>query len=298
MPRRLNQLRQAVFGAFGHGVAMNSKGAAYSLMLTIFPAFIVFSWVLGATHTTQTFIQEISIALGTVLPPGSRTTALAYFIGPERPVREFVSAGTATIFAASGVMISWMTGFREAYGIHENPWGFWHERAIALLLVFFGFAPMIFAMMLVAFGNQIEAWVVLHLVWVPRFTVLLLFSLVRWIISFLTSVTVIMLIYHWGLPRIQPWHRVLPGAIAATFLWFPVTIIFGWYVTNLSTYNIIYGSLGAGIALLVWMYLISITILIGAEFNAVVCPRTVAPIQEERRRPDRRKGPRRATERA
>jgi membrane protein len=84
----------------------------------------------------------------------------------------------------------------------------------------------------------------------------------------------------------------------ATFLWFPVTIIFGWYVTNLASYNVIYGQLGAGIALLVWLYLISITILVGAEFNALVCPRVKVSLPDERRLPDRRQNARRSNERA
>jgi len=127
--------------------------------------------------------------------------------------------------------------------------------------------------------------------------VLLLWTMGRWLISAVTSVTVIMLIYHWGLPRVQPWHRVLPGAIMATVLWFPVTIIFGWYVTNYPNYNLIYGSLGAGIALLVWLYIISIIILVGAEFNAVACPRTLEKMPEERIEGDRRQGQRRKSAR-
>ena len=103
--------------------------------------------------------------------------------------------------------------------------------------------------------------------------ILFLFKVGRWMISFVTSVTVIMLIYHWGIPRLQPWYRVLPGAIMATILWFPFTVIFGWYVTNYATYDMIYGTLGAGIALLVWLYIISIIILVGAEFNALASPR-------------------------
>jgi membrane protein len=53
-----------------------------------------------------------------------------------------------------------------------------------------------------------------------------------------------------------------------------VTMIFGWYLQNYADYSVIYGSLGVAIALLVWMYLISLVILIGAEFNAMLFPRS------------------------
>ena len=66
---------------------------------------------------------------------------------------------------------------------------------------------------------------------------------------------------------------VLPGAILATVLWFLSTAAFGWYLQRYADYSLIYGSLGAGIALLVWMYIISLIILVGAEFNAMLFPR-------------------------
>jgi len=57
-------------------------------------------------------------------------------------------------------------------------------------------------------------------------------------------------------------------------MWFIVTMLFGWYLQEYADYSIIYGSLGVAIALLVWMYMISLVILIGAEFNAILFPRS------------------------
>jgi membrane protein len=57
-------------------------------------------------------------------------------------------------------------------------------------------------------------------------------------------------------------------------MWFLVTIVFGWYLQHYADYSVIYGSLGAAIAILVWMYMISLVILIGAEFNAMLFPRS------------------------
>jgi len=84
---------------------------------------------------------------------------------------------------------------------------------------------------------------------------------------------VIALIYHNAVPRTQPWHSVLPGATLATVMWFLSTALFGWYLQNYADYSVMYGSLGAAIALLVWMYMISLIILVGAEFNAMLFPR-------------------------
>ena len=75
----------------------------------------------------------------------------------------------------------------------------------------------------------------------------------------------------------------MPGAVLATFLWFPATMFFGWYVTNYANYSVVYGSLSAGIALLVWLYILSIIVLLGAEFNAQVYPK-ITDTEDRRRR--------------
>src|SRR5260370_39290700 len=104
---------------------------------------------------------------------------------------------------------------------------------------------------------------------------LLLFvrSMTRLANAILTIIAFMQLIYHNGIPKTQSWRRVLPGAFAATVLWFPATVFFGWYVTHYATYNVVYGSLSAAIALLVWLYIVSIIVLLGAEFNAQVYPK-------------------------
>jgi membrane protein len=61
---------------------------------------------------------------------------------------------------------------------------------------------------------------------------------------------------------------VWPGAFLTTVLWLPATAGFGWYVGHIANYNVLYGSVAAGIVLLVWMYLLSVIALLGCEFNA------------------------------
>ncbi len=104
---------------------------------------------------------------------------------------------------------------------------------------------------------------------------LLLWGVIRWAIATLTSISVIALIYHNAVPRTQPWHSVIPGSVLATVLWFTVTVGFRAYLQHFGDFATIYGSLGAGMALLVWMYMISLVVLVGAEFNALLFPRAM-----------------------
>jgi len=266
--------RRAAWRAFEHDAFATAKAAAYSSILTLFPAFLVMASLLGVSQQADAFTLEISLVIGKVLPAGTTALALAYFNTSKiRPVHVIFSASLVMLTAASGVLVSWMSAFRRAYGIQGNPWGFWKERAMAFLLIPIAAIPMGFATILVAFGNQFQNWLALHTFYELRVAVLLVWTGGRWTIGMLTSIAVIALIYHLAIPRTQSWRRVLPGAMLATVLWFAATLCFGWYVTNYANYAVIYGSLAAVIALLVWLYLVSIVVLIGAEFNALIFPR-------------------------
>jgi membrane protein len=147
------------------------------------------------------------------------------------------------------------------------------ERMIAFLLVALAGIPMAFSSFLLVFGNQIENWIAYHVGHEFGPYIVGLWTALRWIIAALTSIAVIGLIYHHGVPRTQPWHRVLPGAALATVMWFVSTVVFGVYLRNFANYDVIYGSVATAIALLIWLYIVSMVVLIGAEFNALRYPR-------------------------
>ena len=266
--------RLSVWRAFEHDAFAIAKASAYSSIFTFFPALLVLGSVLATTHRGDVYLREISYALGRILPAGS-STAIAYLRGSNhRPVGLLISTSLLTIWTASGTIISWMDGFRRAYQLPKT-WGLVKERLIAISLVIMAGLPLTFATILVAFGSRIETRVLFEAGHEFGPFVLLLWTAIRWTIALLTSIAVIQLIYHNAVPRTQPWHSVLPGAILATILWMGSTALFGWYLQHYADYSVIYGSLGVGIALLVWMYLISLVVLIGAEFNAMLFPRTV-----------------------
>jgi len=266
-------MRLAFWRAFQHDAFAVAKASAYSSILTFFPALLVVGSVLATSRRTTVYLQEISYAVGRILPAGSNT-ALAYLRGSslQRPISVLVSASLITLWTGSGVMISWMEGFRNAYQLPKI-WGLIKERMIAFALVILAGIPLTFATVLVAFGSGIETRILFGLGREFGPVILLLWMGTRWLIATLTSIAVIALIYHNAVPRTQPWHSVLPGATMATVLWFVSTALFGWYLQNYADYSLIYGSLGAAIALLVWMYMISLVILVGAEFNAMLFPR-------------------------
>ena len=274
MLRFLRLLRLSFWRAFVHDAFAIAKASAYSSILTFFPVLLIVGSSLASWRKGAPYLREISYAITSIIPAGSNTV-LAYLRGSgQHPVRFLTTTALITLWTASGVMISWMDGFRRCYELPKT-WGLVKERLIAFLLVIFALVPMTFATILVAVGSKFETRLVPYLD--PDFSpyILLLWGVLRWVIATLTSLSVIALIYHNAVPRTQPWHTVIPGSILATITWFGVTIGFRAYLQHFGDFGTIYGSLGAGMALLVWMYMISLVVLVGAEFNALLFPRAM-----------------------
>ena len=212
MLRFFRLLRLAVWRAFEHDAFAVAKAAAYSSIFTFFPMLLVVGAVLAASRRTEVYLREITYAVGRILPAGS-TAAVAYLKNTtDRPVGLLITTSLITLWTASGVMISWMEGFRHAYELPKT-WGLVKERLIAFSLVILAGVPLMFATILVAFGSSIETRVLFHLNHEFGFYILLMWTAIRWLIASMTSVAVIALIYHNAVPRTQHWHSVLPGAI-------------------------------------------------------------------------------------
>jgi membrane protein len=144
---------------------------------------------------------------------------------------------------------------------------------VALLLVLIAALPAVGSSALIVFGARIEQWMLGSFGLVPqeeiRTGVVLLFGALRYIVALLATVCVTAVLYWIGPNRPIRFRAVWPGAFLATILWLAATSGFAWYVRNIANYNVLYGSIGAVIALLVWMYLLALIGLLGCEYNAV-----------------------------
>src|SRR5258707_8404249 len=243
MLRFLRLLRLAVWRAFQHDAFSIAKASAYSSILTFFPALLVVGSVLATWRKGAPYMREITYALSRILPAGT-TTAMNFLRGAsQRPLGLLFTTSLLSLWTASGVMISWMEGFRRCYELPKT-WGLFKERMIAFSLVILAGLPMTFATLLVALGSKIETRILFYIAHEFSPYIFLMWSAIRWVIATLTSIAVIALIYHYAVPRTQPWHSVLPGATLATAMWFSVTMVFGFYLSNYADYSIIYGSAG------------------------------------------------------
>ena len=262
--------RRAFWQAFDHDIVNTAKATAYSGMLTLFPALLVLTTLLARVEEGPTLAGEIRGIFEQFLPADTMDMLQSYLMTRHgHSIQLIFSAAALTLFAGLGVMLSLMEGFRRAYHLPMEAWSFWRRRLRALLLVPMALVPLSLATLFIVFGHEIEVWMVANSGHEMRSVVVFFWRMVRWLISLSTSTAVLMAIYHFGTPRREHWLRVAPGALAGTFIWFPATLAFGWYVTRIANYAMFYGSFAAGIATLVWLYITAFSVLLGAELNGV-----------------------------
>jgi membrane protein len=270
MLRFFLHLRNAAVQALANDVFNTAKAVAYSGMLLLFPALLVMTTLLAQVPQGSTLMGAIRNAFEQVLPADSMDMLQSYVLNQSfHPTGVIVSAGTLSIFAGLGMMLSLMEGFRRAYRLPDD-WSFWGRRLRALLLVPIALVPLSLATLVVVFGHQFEAWMVQNSAHELRLIVLIFWRIVRSSVALLTSISVLCAVYHFGTRRTEHWLRVAPGAITGTLLWVPSTLAFGWYVTRIADYTMFYGSFGAGIATLIWLYIAAVSVLLGAELNGAL----------------------------
>jgi membrane protein len=264
--------RRSVVAAFDDNCFSIAKGAAYSALLSFFPVLTSAAALLVQTRA-ELVSNLIERTLAQIVPPGSESLVIQQFrITGARPITVLIVAGLISLWAASSVVKSLIEGFQSAYRVPKNR-GFLANSSVAIALVLASAVPMLLALLLILFGGTVDRFM-LNLMkvdpllnpfaWIWQFVS----RIASYLVAFATTVLVTTLLYYFGPNRRQQWRYVWPGAVLATALWLAATSGFAWYVRHVGHYNVMYGSISAGIALLVWMYLISAIALIGCEFNA------------------------------
>src|SRR6201994_3480724 len=244
MLRPLKQLRRAMLHALSHDVLTLARAAAYSAILGLFPALLVVTTLVALVPQSDTLMGEIRAALADFLPGNAIDAIQDYFTTKHvRSLQAVSSALLVTLLGCMGLMTSFMQGFRRAFAspVFDNTrteWNQTRERVTALVLIPSCLVPMALSTALVAFGHQIEEWVVDITDHSFKPYVLFFWRASRWTIAIVCTVVVLAVIYRFGTPRRQTWRDVLPGAIMSAVIWFITTLAFGWYVTRFAHHSI------------------------------------------------------------
>ena len=249
-----------------HDVGQQSAAMAYYLLFTIFPMLIFLSSLLGILNLNVEAVREL---LSHVLPKTILNLCETYL--------QYVShTASATILWFSLVFSIYfpmravnclVRCVRRAYGLRRPEKPLRYQLQL-LLFTLYLIVVIVAALALITLGERVLLFFIGHLD-LSR-GLLRVWDSLRFVILALLLFATLGILYGMSQDRRQPAPDILPGALLALVAWMLLSIGFSFYVENFANYSVIYGTLGAVIVLLVWLFLSAATLIMGAEVNGMI----------------------------
>lgn len=239
---------------------------AYYLMLAFFPLLIFLMTVIGFLRLDSADILE---GLRAILPNN-------VFMLVDLTIVEIINTQYVGLLGASIAITVWSasSGFRavikglnKAYNIKDTR-SFIKRAFIAIIFTLALVLVIALTLAMLVFGELIGK----HILVIFPFEEFItrLWNISRYIIVVLVMIMVFASIYRYAPAKKIPWREVYLGAIITTFGWIIVSLGFSYYINNIANYSRLYGSIGAVFVLMTWLYITSIILILGAEFNSVL----------------------------
>jgi membrane protein len=253
---------------------------SYYFVMSLFPALIFLSAVVAYLPVPDLFNQAINL-MSRFVPPDSMglvRKVLSDVVTPNRGT--FLSFGfLGTIWAASGGYSAAIEALNIAYDVEETR-PFWKTRLLAIGLTFLIGSLLLIALGVMIVGPRFGEWLAgrVHLsqVWVWAW------PYIHWTISVAFAVLAVEALYFLAPNVRQRFWATLSGAVLAVGCWIGMSYLLGVYFRSFANFNKTYGTLGAAVALMVWLYWTAFAMLVGAELNAELAKRTKAgPIEQQ-----------------
>lgn len=244
---------------------------SYYFLLALFPFLIfltsILGLILGSGNNTRQMLFDY---LARVMPPAAFQLISQTMI----EVSNASSGGKisfgllAALWAASNGMTAITTSLNSAYDVAETrPW--WKQRLTAIALTMSLSVLIISALILVVAGGWIADW--LGATFGLGSTFPIAWKIIQWPIVLFCITLAFALIYYFA-PDLheQKWQWLTPGSAIGVALWLLVSIAFRVYLNFFDSYSATYGSLGAVIILMLWLYFTGTAVLIGGEINSEI----------------------------
>ena len=275
-------LRLVIQNFFEHNVGKNAAALAYYLLFALFPMLIFLSNLLGLLDLN---ISEIIQILQRFLPKDVVGNVESYLDHVSHTSSQSMLwfALVFTVWFPMRAAKGLMDDVRLAYhlGKPAHPVSYTIRQLVytVVLLIVVGLT-----LLFSTLGKQVLGYLN-HLI--PEKTLrisdylLTIWQYLRFIPVGALMFAALGTLYAASLDKRQPWEEMLPGITAALLSWIVVSIGFSVYVENFANYSVIYGTLGAVIVLLMWLYMTAVILILGAELNAAL--RTVRQGNREER---------------
>ncbi|WP_426131041.1 YihY/virulence factor BrkB family protein [Pararhizobium sp. PWRC1-1] len=254
-------------------VTLIAAGVTYFLLLSLFPALGALVALYGFVADPTTIMGHIGF-IASVFPPGSFDLILNQLTALTQQNTStlsfaFITGLVVAVWSANSGMKALFDAMNVAYQEDEKRSFF----RLNLLSLAFTFGALTIAIVLIAAIGVLPA--ALAYLWLDRWQELLA-RFARWPFILVFVGCGIAIIYRYGPSREQAKLRWLSWGVAfSTLLWLVASVLFSFYIENFANYNATYGTLGALIGLMVWVWISVIILIVGAELNAELEHQTV-----------------------
>lgn len=261
--------RLVIMNFFSHDVGRSGAALAYHLLFALFPLLIFISNLLGQLDLNVASITE---ALMPILPRDIVDllgTYLEYVSQTSSQVLLWFSLVFTIYFpmrAAKGLM----DDVRLAYQLPKPK----HPIAYAIRQLVYTLVLLVvitLTLLLSTMGERVLSYLfpVVDTLAIPD-SLIKAWHYLRFLLVGIIMFAALAALYAMSQDQRQPLSGILPGAAAALIAWLAVSIGFSFYVENFANYSVIYGTLGAVIVLLIWLYMTAVILILGAELNAAL----------------------------
>jgi membrane protein len=268
----LQLARKVAHGIDEDDLLGHASGLAFNFLLALFPLMLFLLALFGLFSSRTSQLQNgLLTYLGHLLPPQAfqllktAINELAMSTGSGKLTLSIVAA----LWFASGGVNSMISTLNVVYRVRETR-SWIKARAIALGLTLAISILLLSALVTVLAGGYLVDWAgaKIHL----TSTIVIFWKALQWPAALLFVIVSFSLIYSFGpdLHQQQHWHWVTPGSVFGVFLWLAASAGFRGYLHFFNTFGTTYGSLGAVMILLVWLYVTGLTFLIGGTINAEI----------------------------
>ena len=243
-----------------------AAGLAYFSLFSLVPLLIIFASLLRFLPITDVVTQLLEL-LAALIPPDSMQMVDSVLLSILEPghVKVLSFGILGYLWAATGGFSALIEALDIAYDAREHrPW--WRNRLQALLLTFTVGGLGMLSLLAILVGPHFGHFLMLFFSMPQPFA--LFWPMLRWVIILVTFLAALELVYYLGPHAHHGFWSTLPGAAIAVVMWFLGSFGLSFYLSHFSNYNRTYGSLGAVIGLMLWLYISSVSVLAGAEFNA------------------------------
>jgi len=267
LERAWRLLKLAAVDFFGDDMPTYAAALAFRLLLSVFPFVIFLTTLLGFLESPQ-FFEWMRNQAAYLLPPEAMVQVDDVLAELQTPQGGLMSFGIAlAIGSASSGVLGTMKALNVAYDVRESR-PMWKRFAMAIVYTLTLALLLIIVAALMVSGSAFITWLAQQVGLGSLFINVWIW--IRWPITIGLLMLVISFIYYAAPNLRQPFRLITPGAVMAVTLWVAASLSFGFYVQNFASYSKTYGSMGAIVVLLIYVFLSAAVLLFGAELNAVI----------------------------